>query len=348
MNNKMHQAMQLAEMLDGQTSPNPSVGCVITKHGRIIGFGAHRFAGGPHAEVEALRMAEEAARGADLYVTLEPCNHHGKTPPCTEAIIAAGIKRVFVATEDRHAIVAGQGIARLRDAGLTVEVGLLQDEAVRFYTPFWQSIERKRPTVTVKVAQSLNGIVTTGGQRWITSEAARVAGRRLRASHDAILVGSETIVVDDPALTLRSEEGIEPIRVLVDRRGRLSETFQVLHDGLNPTYWLTEQPRISSKPNVTILVGTYSTPDQILETLYEQGIRSLLIEGGPTIQSAFLEADLVDRLDIYQAPSVLNGTPGLSSTVEIEDRFDLMDAEPIGQDVHLRYTRKGGSSCSQD
>ncbi len=348
MNNKMHQAMQLAEMLDGQTSPNPSVGCVITKHGRIIGFGAHRFAGGPHAEVEALRMAGEAARGADLYVTLEPCNHHGKTPPCTEAIIAAGIKRVFVATEDRHAIVAGQGIARLRDAGLTVEVGLLQDEAVRFYTPFWQSIERKRPTVTVKVAQSLNGIVTTGGQRWITSEAARVAGRRLRASHDAILVGSETIVVDDPALTLRSEEGIEPIRVLVDRRGRLSETFQVLHDGLNPTYWLTEQPRISSKPNVTILVGTYSTPDQILETLYEQGIRSLLIEGGPTIQSAFLEADLVDRLDIYQAPSVLNGTPGLSSTVEIEDRFDLMDVEPIGQDVHLRYTRKGGNSCSQD
>ncbi|WP_393966311.1 bifunctional diaminohydroxyphosphoribosylaminopyrimidine deaminase/5-amino-6-(5-phosphoribosylamino)uracil reductase RibD [Exiguobacterium sp. S22-S28] len=348
MNNKMHQAMQLAEMLDGQTSPNPSVGCVIAKHGRIIGFGAHRFAGGPHAEVEALRMAGEAARGADLYVTLEPCNHHGKTPPCTEAIIAAGIKRVFVATEDRHAIVAGQGIARLRDAGLTVEVGLLQDEAVRFYTPFWQSIERKRPTVTVKVAQSLNGIVTTGGQRWITSEAARVAGRRLRASHDAILVGSETIVVDDPALTLRSEEGIEPIRVLVDRRGRLSETFQVLHDGLNPTYWLTEQPRISSKPNVTVLVGTYSTPDRILETLYEQGIRSLLIEGGPTIQSAFLEADLVDRLDIYQAPSVLNGTPGLSSTVEIEDRFDLMDVEPIGQDVHLRYTRKGGSSCSQD
>ncbi|MGX8178213.1 bifunctional diaminohydroxyphosphoribosylaminopyrimidine deaminase/5-amino-6-(5-phosphoribosylamino)uracil reductase RibD [Exiguobacterium artemiae] len=348
MNNKMHQAMQLAEMLDGQTSPNPSVGCVIAKHGRIIGFGAHRFAGGPHAEVEALRMAGEAARGADLYVTLEPCNHHGKTPPCTEAIIAAGIKRVFVATEDRHAIVAGQGITRLRDAGLTVEVGLLQDEAVRFYTPFWQSIERKRPTVTVKVAQSLNGIVTTGRQRWITSEAARVAGRRLRASHDAILVGSETIVVDDPALTLRSEEGIEPIRVLVDRRGRLSETFQVLHDGLNPTYWLTEEPRISSKPNVTVLVGTYSTPDRILETLYEQGIRSLLIEGGPTIQSAFLEADLVDRLDIYQAPSVLNGTPGLSSTVEIEDRFDLMDAEPIGQDVHLRYTRKGGSSCSQD
>lgn len=348
MNNKMYQAMQLAEMLNGQTSPNPSVGCVIAKHGRIIGFGAHRFAGGPHAEVEALRMAGEAARGADLYVTLEPCNHHGKTPPCTEAIIAAGIKRVFVATEDHHAIVAGQGIARLRDAGLTVEVGLLQDEAVRFYTPFWQSIERKRPTVTVKVAQSLNGIVTTGGQRWITSEAARVAGRRLRASHDAILVGSETIVVDDPALTLRSEEGIEPIRVLVDRRGRLSETFQVLHDGLNPTYWLTEEPRISSKPNVTVLVGTYSTPDRILETLYEQGIRSLLIEGGPTIQSAFLEADLVDRLDIYQAPSVLNGTPGLSSTVEIEDRFDLMDVEPIGQDVHLRYTRKGGSSCSQD
>ena len=224
MNNRMHQAMQLARMLDGQTSPNPSVGCVITKHGKVLGFGAHRFAGGPHAEVEALNMAGEAARGADLYVTLEPCNHHGKTPPCTEAILAAGIKRVFVATEDRHAIVAGQGIKRLRDAGLTVETGLLEDEAVRFYTPFWQSLERKRPVVTVKVAQSLNGIVTTGEQRLITSVAARAAGRELRATHDAILVGSETILVDDPALTLRTEAGPEPIRVVVDRRGRLPET----------------------------------------------------------------------------------------------------------------------------
>ena len=348
MNNRMHQAMQLARMLDGQTSPNPSVGCVITKHGKVLGFGAHRFAGGPHAEVEALNMAGEAARGADLYVTLEPCNHHGKTPPCTEAILAAGIKRVFVATEDRHAIVAGQGIKRLRDAGLTVEVGLLEDEAVRFYTPFWQSLKRHRPNVTVKVAQSLNGIVTTGQQRFITSVAAREAGRGLRATHDAILVGSETVLVDDPALTLRTEAGPEPIRVVVDRRGRLPETAQVFRDGLNATYWLTEQPRVSSQSNVMVLVGTYATPEQILETLYAQGIRSVLIEGGPTIQSAFLEADLVDRLEIYQAPSVLKGMPGLASAVEIEDWFDLTAVAPIGQDVHLRYARKGDGPCSQD
>lgn len=348
MNNRMHQAMQLARMLDGQTSPNPSVGCVIMKHGKVLGFGAHRFAGGPHAEVEALNMAGEAARGADLYVTLEPCNHHGKTPPCTEAILAAGIKRVFVATEDRHAIVAGQGITRLREAGLTVETGLLEDEAVRFYTSFWQSLERKRPVVTVKVAQSLNGVVTTGEQRLITSDAARAAGRELRATHDAILVGSETILIDDPALTLRTEAGPEPIRVVVDRRGRLTESAQVFRDGLNPTYWLTEQPRVSIQSNVTVLVGTYTTPNQILDILYDQGIRSLLIEGGPTIQSSFLEADLVDRLEIYQAPSVLQGTTGLTSTIEIEDRFDLTDVAQIGQDVHLRYTRKGDGLCSRD
>lgn len=344
----MSYAMQLAHMLNGQTSPNPSVGCVIVKQGRIVGFGAHRYAGGPHAEVEALLMAGEAARGADLYVTLEPCNHHGKTPPCTEAILKAGIAGVFVATEDRHALVAGSGITRLREAGLDVEVGLLKDEAVALYEPFWTAIERKRPRVTVKVAQTMNGTVATGEQRFITSEAGRADGRQLRGTHDAILVGSDTVIVDDPALTLRSSTGIEPVRVIVDRRGRLTDEFQVMNDGLNPTYWLTEQPRTSERANVTVFVGTYATPDQILELLYEQGIRSLLIEGGPTIQSAFLEADLVDTIELYQAPSLFSGTKSLTTEQDIEDRFDLVKMNQIGPDVHLQYVRKERMTCLPD
>ena len=344
----MSYAMQLAHMLNGQTSPNPSVGCVIVKQGRIVGFGAHRYAGGPHAEVEALRMAGEAARGADLYVTLEPCNHQGKTPPCTEAVLEAGIARVFVATEDRHALVAGSGITRLRQAGLDVEVGLLEDEAVALYAPFWSAIERKRPHVTIKVGQTMNGTVATGEQRFITSEAARADGRQLRGRHDAILVGSDTVMIDDPALTLRSSAGIEPVRVIVDRRGRLTDAFQVLSDGLNPTYWLTEQPRTSERANVTVFVGTFATPDQVLSLLYEQGIRSVLIEGGPTIQSAFLAADRVDAIELYQAPSLFSGTTSLTAEQDIEDRFDLVKMNQIGQDIHLQYVRKERMTCLPD
>ncbi len=346
MSQMMSYAMQLAHMLNGQTSPNPSVGCVIVKQGRIIGFGAHRFAGGPHAEVEALRMAGEAARGADLYVTLEPCNHHGKTPPCTEAILQAGIKRVFVATEDKHAIVAGSGIKRLQDAGIEVEVGLLRHEAEVLYETFWKTIERKRPTVTVKIAQTMNGIAATGEQRWITSEEARANGRALRGRHDAILVGSETVLVDDPALTLRAVSGIEPIRVIVDRRGRVPETAQVFCDGKNPTYWLTSVPRISHD-QVTVLVGEYETPEAILKRLYEQDIRSVLIEGGPTIQAAFFEADLVDRIEVYQAPSIFEGT-AWNGRHDIEERFQIDQIEMVGPDLHLTYIRKEETICSPD
>lgn len=346
MSQMMSYAMQLAQMLNGQTSPNPSVGCVIVKQGRILGFGAHRFAGGPHAEVEALKMAGEAARGADLYVTLEPCNHHGKTPPCTEAILQAGITRVFVATEDKHAIVAGSGIKRLQDAGVEVEVGLLRREAEALYATFWKTIERKRPTVTVKIAQTMNGIAATGEQRWITSEEARAHGRAMRGRHDAILAGSETVLVDDPALTLRTEMGIEPIRVIVDRRGRIPETAQVFQDGKNPTYWLTSVPRISHD-HVTVLVGEYETPDAILKRLYEQDIRSILIEGGPTIQAAFFEADLVDRIEVYQAPSIFEGD-AWTGQHDIEDRFQIDQVETVGPDLHLTYIRKEETPCSPD
>ncbi|MCY1689793.1 bifunctional diaminohydroxyphosphoribosylaminopyrimidine deaminase/5-amino-6-(5-phosphoribosylamino)uracil reductase RibD [Exiguobacterium sp. SL14] len=347
MSQMMSYAMQLAQMLNGQTSPNPSVGCVIVKQGRILGFGAHRlFAGGPHAEVEALRMAGEGARGADLYVTLEPCNHHGKTPPCTEAILQAGIKRVFVATEDKHAIVAGSGIKRLQESGVEVEVGLLRREAEALYDTFWKTIERKRPTVTVKIAQTMNGIAATGEQRWITSEEARAHGRLLRGRHDAILVGSETVLVDDPALTLRTETGIEPIRVIVDRRGRVPETAQVFRDGKNPTYWLTSVPRISHD-QVTVLVGEYETPEAILKRLYEQDIRDVLIEGGPTIQAAFFEADLVDRIEVYQAPSIFEGD-AWTGQHDIEDRFQIDQIETVGPDLHLTYIRKEETICSPD
>ena len=237
----MKLALRLAAKGAGWVSPNPMVGAVVVKDGQVVGRGYHRRVGAPHAEVEALRQAGDAARGADLYVTLEPCNHQGRTPPCTQAILAAGVRRVIIATLDPNPQVNGGGAEYLRSQGVEVEDGLLADEARRLNEAWFHYVNTGRPWVIAKAACSLDGKIATvaGESQWITGEAARAFGHRLRHRVDAILVGIDTVLADDPQLTTRLPRGRakDPIRVVLDSRLRLPLTSRLLHlDSPAPTW----------------------------------------------------------------------------------------------------------------
>lgn len=295
----MQQALRLAEQGLGQVWPNPSVGAVIVKNGAVISVGRTAEKGRPHAEPLALTAAGSKAKGATLYVTLEPCNHQGQTPPCTEAIIQAGIAQVVVACQDLHSKVNGQGIDRLRNAGITVIEGICQADALELNRGFFSTITRARPWVTMKVATSADGCVATanGQSQWITGEASRRHGHLLRATNDAILTGIGTVLADNPRLTCRLPgcELRSPVRVVLDRQNVLPEDAAMLHDG-GPEVWR---------------YGAEHSLPQILENLAERGITRLMIEAGPRINSALLKANLVDELYWYRAPIVI-GNSGLA------------------------------------
>lgn len=238
----MRLALDLAKSTQGQTSPNPVVGAVIVKNHQIIGMGAHLKAGEPHAEVHAIGMAGEKAKGATLYVTLEPCSHFGKTPPCSNLVIATGIKKVFVATTDPNPQVAGTGIERMRQAGIEVEIGLLQEEAREVNKLFFYNIRTGLPYVTLKSAVSLDGktATITGESKWITGEEARADVHQLCHEHDAILVGVNTVLIDDPSLTARIKNGAKnPIRVILDTHLRTPLNAKVINDKAAPTWIVT-------------------------------------------------------------------------------------------------------------
>src|SRR5688572_22118674 len=242
----MRRALSLAHLGWGRTAPNPMVGAVVVRDDVVVGEGYHAEFGGPHAEVAALRQAGERARGATVYVTLEPCSHHGKTPPCAEALVAAGVKRCVAAIEDPDPRVSGRGLATLRDAGIAVETGVLADRARDLNAGFLTRVTKGRPLVALKLATSLDGRIATraGESRWITGEEARAYGHRLRATHDAIAVGSGTVLADDPELTCRIP-GLEhrsPVRLVFDRRGRIPVTAKVLTE-VPPTWIIGEQAR---------------------------------------------------------------------------------------------------------
>ncbi|MFO7262642.1 MAG: riboflavin biosynthesis protein RibD [Bacillaceae bacterium G1] len=242
----MNMALELARAALGQTSPNPAVGAVVVRNGEVVGLGAHLRAGEPHAEVHALRMAGEKAAGATLYVTLEPCNHYGKTPPCTEQIIAAGIRKVVIACTDPNPRVHGSGIARLKQAGLEVVVGVCEAEARHLNRYFFKWTTTGRPFVTVKTAATLDGKLAayTGDSRWVTGEEARRRVHRLRRQHDAVMVGINTVLQDDPQLTVRWEEakGRPPIRVVLDSRLRLPLDCRLVRNQEAPTLVYTTDP----------------------------------------------------------------------------------------------------------
>ena len=353
--NAMRAALALARRGLGAVWPNPSVGCVIVNDGRVVGRGWTQPGGRPHGETEALRRAGEAARGAVAHVSLEPCCHWGQTPPCVDALIAAGVRRVVVALEDPDPRVAGEGLRRLRAAGLDVEVGLCAEEAAEVNAGFLSRLRLGRPLVTFKLATSLDGriAVATGESQWITGPPARDRAHALRASHDAIMVGTGTVVADDPQLTCRLP-GLghrSPVRVVIDRHLRISPASRIIADAPRvPTWVLTLR---SADPGrramflanrVTLIDVDDDGEGQIdlalaLGALGERGITRLLVEGGARLAAAFFRARLIDRLVWVHAPLVIGGDgipaiAGFDLAALADGRaFERLSTETIGDDV---------------
>ncbi len=316
----MRHALRLAERALGTTSPNPAVGCVIVdREERIMGRGWTQKGGRPHAETMALEAAGVRAKGAAAYVTLEPCAHQGQTPPCADALVKAGVSRVVAAVEDPDARVRGRGFTTLREAGVAVECGVLEREAVELNAGFFSRVNASRPLVTLKIAQSLDGRIATGNgeSRWITGASARGYGHFLRARHDAILVGIETAITDDPELTCRIA-GLEhrsPLRVVLDSRLRLSESSKLARTArTTPTvvYTAATEDSALSAAGVEIVrvkSDAQGRPDVgvVLNDLARRGITRLLVEGGAAVHASFLDRGYADRLEIFSAPVMLGG-----------------------------------------
>lgn len=323
----MRRALELAERGRGLTSPNPMVGAVIVRDGRIVAEGAHRRAGGPHAEIEALAAAGAAAQGATLYCTLEPCDHHGRTPPCAPAVAAAGIVRVVAALADPNPLARGGG-ERLRAAGVGVELGVLAHEAERQNRAWLTAVRERRPHVTLKAAATLDGKIADvhGSSKWITGEAARLRAHRLRAEADAIVVGLTTALRDDPALTVRLGEPWprEPFRVVLDSAARLPVEAHLIH-AATPSRALIAVGEQAPAERVAALTRAGATvlplPARdgrvdvvaLLARLFELEVRAVLLEGGGEAHAAFVDAGVVDRVALFLAPRLLGGraAPGV-------------------------------------
>lgn len=299
----MRRALSLAMRGTGFTSPNPMVGCVIVKDGKVVGEGYHRRCGGPHAEVEALLMAGDLASEATAYVSLEPCSHYGKTPPCAPALIKAGIARCVIATVDPDSRVSGRGIGMLEDSGIEVSVGVLEDEARWLNRGFFKGVFTSMPWVTVKAAIGLDGKIALldGTSRWISNDLSRAKAHLLRSQSDAILVGKGTVVADDPSLTVRDVAGRSPIPVVL---GTIPEGSKVLSD-----------PRCIVYPgSLTSGLGLRSR----LEDLHSRGVRRLMVEGGGSVISSFLDEGLVDEISLFISPRIMGKGVSLSSLLEVK------------------------------
>lgn len=320
----MRRALRLGEKGLGYTNPNPAVGAVVARQGVILGEGYHQKAGTPHAEVHALRAAGDAAKGADIYVTLEPCNHTGRTPPCTHAILQAGIKRVVIGALDPNPKVAGGGAGFLRDKGLEVETGCLRDECCLLIAPFVKHSLTGIPWIRSKVACSLDGRIATrtGHSKWITNRQARRSGHRLREISDAIMVGRGTIVADNPQLTCRKgkKPGKDPIRVVLDSGLSIDPSFRICRlKSSAPTVIVGVEGK-SKQAHRQALEATGSEvwlvpPNDmgrvdirsVLKMLGEHGIQSVLVEGGATVHGAFWDQGDVDEAFFYYAPVIIGG-----------------------------------------
>jgi diaminohydroxyphosphoribosylaminopyrimidine deaminase/5-amino-6-(5-phosphoribosylamino)uracil reductase len=351
----MRAALALARRGLGTVWPNPAVGCVIVNRGRVVGRGWTQPGGRPHGETEALRRAGEAGRGAIAYVSLEPCCHWGRTPPCTDALIAAGVRRVVVALEDPDQRVAGEGLRRLRAAGLDVETGLCATEAAEINAGFFCRLRLGRPLVTLKLATSLDGRIATrrGESRWITGPLARDHAHALRAVHDAIMVGSGTVLADDPQLTCRLP-GLEhrsPVRVVVDRHLAVPPSARLIAEARQVPTWVLalssadpvrRQALLAS--GVTVIEVDPDTEGGIdfksaVTALGERGITRVLVEGGGQLAAALVRARLVDRLAWFHAPLLIgaDGFPAIAGfgleAMTDAPRFERLTTETIGGDL---------------
>jgi diaminohydroxyphosphoribosylaminopyrimidine deaminase / 5-amino-6-(5-phosphoribosylamino)uracil reductase len=359
----MQLALTLGRRGQGRTWPNPAVGAVVVKDGVIVGRGWTQPGGRPHAEPVALAQAGEAARGATLYVTLEPCSHIGKSPPCADAVIAAGIKRVVSAIEDPNPEVAGQGHARLRAAGIAVDVGLGAAEAAREHAGHFRRIRDKRPHVILKLALSTDGKIAAAGHKpvAITGEAAKARMHLLRAQSDAILVGIGTVLADDPLLTCRlpGMEARSPVRVVLDRALRISGTSRLVHSARATPLWvmtssLAEAPaamKLGAAGAQVIRIGTTATPTpgldllSALRALAERGITRLLVEGGARVASSFVAAGLVDEFWLLRGADAV-GAEGVTAldalpltSITQSPGFRVRASESLDKDTLTVYER---------
>ena len=353
----MQSAMELAADGAGWVSPNPLVGCVIVKDGEVVGRGYHQRFGGPHAEVHALREAGSRAQGAVLYVTLEPCCHTGKTPPCVDAILQAHVGRVVVAMRDPNPRVDGGGLLRLESTGIEVTVGVCEAEARQLNEAFVKHVTTRRPFVTSKSAITLDGKIATrsGASRWITGEAARAAGHQLRHTNDAILVGIGTVLQDDPQLTTRlpGQRGANPLRIVVDSTLRLAPMAQVA-DAAQDRRTLIATTDQATDAKVRALqerdVEVIRLPacgdgrvnlDALCTVLGERGVASLLVEGGAVLTAALLKQRLIDKMVFFVAPKIIGGDGisvfGPCGVNTMEQSLSLRDltSRQIGGDVML-------------
>ena len=352
-------AIELAKGTIGQTSPNPSVGCVLVRDGVIVGLGSHLVPGEGHAEVLAIQQAGEKAKGATAYVTLEPCSHTGKTPPCSRLLIESGVKRVVVATEDPNPLVSGRGINWLKDAGLSVDVGLMKEEAVALNKTFFHFMKEQRPFVTLKAAMTLDGktATKTGDSRWVTGEAAREHVHHHRARHDAILIGKGTAVKDNPSLTVRQPEyGKNPIRIVLANDLDLPDHLTLFHDE-HKTYVVcgkeVETDLFTEKhPTVGVIQLSSQRVEipELLKQLAKLNIQSVYVEGGETVHKSFVESGFVDECHVYIAPKLLTGKDsfgviGGQSPEWMRDAFALSfeQVEQIGDDIFIKATKKAGN-----
>ncbi|WP_132860408.1 bifunctional diaminohydroxyphosphoribosylaminopyrimidine deaminase/5-amino-6-(5-phosphoribosylamino)uracil reductase RibD [Shimia isoporae] len=349
----MRLALSLGRRGQGQCWPNPAVGCVIVKDGRVVGRGWTQPGGRPHAEPVALSQAGDAARGATVYVTLEPCAHHGQTPPCAEALIAAQVSRVVVAVEDSDARVSGRGLAMLRDAGIEVETGVMADEAARDLQGFFLKTDLGRPFLTLKLASTLDGAIATatGESKWITGPEARREVHAMRMRHDAVMVGGGTARADDPSLTVRELGGErQPVRVVVSRRldlpfmGTLARTARetpvwIAHGADADANLLKAWEDLGAELLPCDLHGAQISPVSLLQALGAKGLTRVFCEGGGALAASLLSADVVDELITFNAGMVLGaegypaiGAMGVERLAEAP-RFDLVSQRSVGRDV---------------
>ncbi|MDE2389135.1 MAG: bifunctional diaminohydroxyphosphoribosylaminopyrimidine deaminase/5-amino-6-(5-phosphoribosylamino)uracil reductase RibD [Betaproteobacteria bacterium] len=349
----MSHALRLAEQGLYSTTPNPRVGCVIVRDGQIVGSGWHVKVGQPHAEINALTDAGAAARGATVYVTLEPCSHHGRTPPCVDALIAAGIARVVIAMEDPNPLVSGCGCALLQQAGIIVQIGLLQAEAHALNAGFISRMMRKKPWVRLKIAASLDGKTTlnNGVSQWITGEAARLDGHHWRARSCAVMTGIGTVESDNPQLTVRHiKTDRQPKKIVVDSRLVIPLDARVLQDG-EETFIFTaqignpEKKAALNQRNVRVMVlpnadGSVDL-QKMMATLADLEINEVLVEAGGRLNGALVEAGLVDELIIYLAPHLIGDNAlGMIKLQELKcleqkRKLNIQDIRMVGQDIRL-------------
>ncbi|MCS4494177.1 MAG: bifunctional diaminohydroxyphosphoribosylaminopyrimidine deaminase/5-amino-6-(5-phosphoribosylamino)uracil reductase RibD [Pantoea ananatis] len=359
----MARALELARRGRFTTTPNPNVGCVIVRDGQIVGEGWHQRAGEPHAEVHALRMAGDRARGATAYVTLEPCSHHGRTPPCCDALIAAGVTRVVAAMQDPNPQVAGRGLHRLHQAGIEVSHGLMMQEAEALNRGFLKRMRTGFPWIQLKLGASLDGrtAMASGESQWITSPAARRDVQRLRAQSSAILSSSATVLADNPSLTVRwseldsesqrqvdEAELRQPVRVIVDSQNRVTPDHKLIEQ-LGETWLMRQQVDDRHWPETVTQIPVPLRDSQLdlvalMMVLGQRQINSVWVEAGATLAGALIQAGLVDELIVYVAPKLLGndarGLCQLAGLTQLADApvFAFRDIRQVGDDVRLTLT----------